>query len=64
MIKQTHASQSGFDPDRLHRIDDMMDRYVAEGKTAGMVTLLSRNGEIAHFLAQGYMDIAAKTPKP
>ena len=62
MIKQTEASQSGFDPDRLHRIDDMMDRYVAEGKTAGMVTLLSRNGDITHFSAHGYMDIAAQTP--
>lgn len=62
MNKQADLSRSGFDPGRLHRIDDMMDRYVAEGKTAGMVTLLSHNGEIAHLASHGYMDIAAQTP--
>jgi CubicO group peptidase (beta-lactamase class C family) len=58
----TDPSLSGFDPDRLHRINELMDRYVAEGKTAGMLTLVSRRGEIAHLATNGYMDIAAQTP--
>ena len=39
-----------------------MARYVAEGKSAGMLTLVSRRGKIAHLATNGYMDIAAQTP--
>jgi len=58
----TDPSQAGIDPDRLHRINGMMDRYVAEGKTAGMLTLVSHKGAIVHLATNGYMDIAAQTP--
>ena len=62
IIQQTDPSRLGLDPDRLHRIDDMMERYVTEGKTAGLLTLVSRNGENAHLASHGYMDLAAQTP--
>jgi CubicO group peptidase (beta-lactamase class C family) len=62
MISQTDPSRLGLDPDRLRRINEMMERYVAEAKTAGMLTLVSRNGEIAHLASHGYMDLTAQTP--
>ena len=62
IIQQTDPSRLGLDSDRLRRIDDMMERYVTEGKTAGLLTLVSRNGENAHLASHGYMDLAAQTP--
>jgi len=40
----------------------MMSNYIAAGKSAGMSTLLSRYGEVAHFSCQGHADIASATP--
>ena len=62
MIQQCNPRQLGFDPARLNRINEMMDRYVATGKSAGMLSLVSRKGEIAHLATNGYMDMAAQTP--
>ncbi len=62
MNKPTDPAQLGFDPDRLQRINAMMARYVDESKTAGMLTLVSRKGKIAHLATNGYMDITAQTP--
>jgi len=39
-----------------------MASYVASGKTAGMLTLVSRRGEIEHLGCHGYADIASGTP--
>jgi len=38
----------------------MMETYVAEGKTAGMLTLVSHKGKIIHFASHGYSDIETK----
>lgn len=35
---------------------------MATGKSAGMVSLVSRKGKIVHLSTNGYMDIAAQTP--
>lgn len=40
MIKRSDSSKLGFHPDRLNRINEMMQRYFEEGKTAGMLTLV------------------------
>ncbi len=39
----------------------MMANYIAAGKSAGMSTLVSRHGEVAHFSCQGHADIASAT---
>ena len=62
MIQQCDPQELGFDPVRLSRINEMMDRYVATGRSAGMLSLVSRKGKIAHLATNGYMDIAAQTP--
>ena len=36
----------GFDPQRLSRLDAYMARVVADGRVAGMVTLLARHGQV------------------
>ena len=59
MVKQV---QAGFSERGLQGIDAMMQDYVSSGKSAGMLSLLSRNGEIAYLSGRGYSDIASKTP--
>jgi hypothetical protein len=52
----------GFSSARLQRIDDSMCRLVTEEKIAGAVTLVARQGKVAHFEANGLMDVEARRP--
>jgi CubicO group peptidase (beta-lactamase class C family) len=61
-MTKSDSTQLEFEPGKLQRINEMMARYVAEGKTAGMLTLVSRNGKIVHLETSGFMNIAAQTP--
>src|SRR5204862_5167049 len=48
--------------ERLQRINELVQRYIESGQISGAVTMVSRKGRVAHFEAQGLMDIDAKTP--
>lgn len=52
----------GFDSARLKKLDDYMAGVVAEGRVAGMTTLLARHGKIIHSKVYGQADLAKKTP--
>ncbi len=52
----------GLSPARLRRLDAVMQRYVDEGKLAGIITLLARHGEVAHCECFGQADIEDQTP--
>lgn len=52
----------GLLPDRLARIRPVMQRYVDEGKYAGIVSLIARKGKVAYFEQVGLMNIAQKKP--
>lgn len=43
----------GFDAGRLDRITQSMQRYVDEGKLAGVVTMVARHGKVVYFDAVG-----------
>jgi CubicO group peptidase (beta-lactamase class C family) len=43
----------GFDTARLKRLDDAMAKVVADGRVAGMTTLLARHGKIVEFKTYG-----------
>jgi CubicO group peptidase (beta-lactamase class C family) len=47
---------------RLQRVNELVDRYIASGDITGAVTLVARNGRIVHLQAQGFMDAASKKP--
>ena len=53
----TSPEEVGFSSDRLGRINEMMQGYVDEGKLAGAVTMLAREGEVFHFEPYGLADI-------
>ena len=52
----------GLSTDRLKRISEAVQRHIAAGNVAGAVTLVARRGKIAHFEAQGVMDVETKKP--
>src|SRR5215470_15348376 len=52
----------GISSQRLQRVHDLMQRQIDAGNIAGSVTLIARNGRIAHLEAQGLMDIETRKP--
>ena len=52
----------GFSPERLKRVDALMERYVSEKKMAGMTIAIARDGKVAYLRSAGMADIAAKRP--
>lgn len=56
------AEDVGLDSSRLADIPNFMRSYVDQGKLAGVSTLVSRHGRIAHFETIGHRDREAATP--
>ena len=56
------ADDVGISSQRLQRIHELMQRHIDAGNFSGAVTLVARNGRIAHLEAQGLMDIETKKP--
>jgi CubicO group peptidase (beta-lactamase class C family) len=52
----------GLSTGRLQRIGELVERHIARGSFSGAVTLVARNGRIAHHEAFGLMDLEAKKP--
>jgi CubicO group peptidase (beta-lactamase class C family) len=52
----------GLSSDRLKRVAELVQRHIAAGSFSGAVTLVARNGRIAHHEAYGMMDLEAKKP--
>jgi CubicO group peptidase (beta-lactamase class C family) len=56
------AEDVGLSTERLKRVSEAVDRHIKAGNVAGAVTLVARRGRIAHFDAQGVMDVDTKKP--
>jgi CubicO group peptidase (beta-lactamase class C family) len=52
----------GLSSERLKRVSELVQRHITAGNFSGAVTLVARNGRIAHHEAHGLMDIDAKKP--
>ena len=52
-LVEAPGAEAGMSDERLARIAGMSQRYVDEGKLAGVVTLVARDGKIVHFEAVG-----------
>ena len=53
---------AGLSRERLERLDDHFHAYVDAGEIAGVVTYISRHGEIVHQDAYGMADIGVNRP--
>jgi CubicO group peptidase (beta-lactamase class C family) len=61
-VQTAKPEQTGFSSERLARIHDMVQRHIDAQDISGAVTLVARNGKVAHFEAHGLMDVDAKKP--
>jgi CubicO group peptidase (beta-lactamase class C family) len=60
--RREHAiSSGGFSKVRLHRVHDVMSGYVERGEVPGLVTLVSRRGEV-HVDVFGVKAVRGKEP--
>ncbi len=57
-----HYKNTGLCPQRLGRVSDWMKLQVSSGKLAGLITVIARRGQIAHFEVAGKADIARDKP--
>lgn len=60
--KAANPEETGMSAARLKRVHAVLQRYIDNGEIAGAISLVARNGRIAHFEAQGLSDLATKTP--
>jgi CubicO group peptidase (beta-lactamase class C family) len=58
----TKAEDVGISTERLQRIHNLIQTHIDAKDFSGAVTLVARNGRIAHLEAQGLMDIETKKP--
>jgi len=56
-MNTTKPEKLGFSSQRLARIHTVMQRYVDEGKLAGIVTLVARRNQVVHFEKCGMAEI-------
>src|SRR5688572_18058091 len=52
----------GLSADRLTRITALIKRHIDARNISGGVTLVARNGRVAHFEAQGLMHVETSRP--
>ena len=61
-MNNTVIENAGFSPARLTRIDSLMQRYMDDGKIAGVIATVARRGQTAYLEKFGMMDIEAHKP--
>ena len=58
----TKPEDVGLSTARLARVTQLMQRHIDARTFSGAVTLVARHGRIAHFEAQGLMDLESRKP--
>ena len=56
VLNNGNATAEGISPERLERIDKMLENAIAEGQIPGAVALIARNGTIVYHKAFGMSD--------
>jgi CubicO group peptidase (beta-lactamase class C family) len=62
VITQSSASAAGMLPERLQRIDTVINSFVKNKWTNGAVALIVHDGRIAYYKSFGYDDVEQKKP--
>ena len=61
-LERSKPEEQGVSSERLQRLSKLSKQYVDEGRVAGIVNLVLRNGEIIHYEATG--NRGADDPSP
>lgn len=62
VLRAADPAALGFDPQRLQRLDAMIQREIDAGKLAGAVAIVKRDGQDAVLKAYGHLDIENRIP--
>lgn len=54
--------KEGLSSERLERLHKVFDQMASDGKRAGAITLIVRNGKVVDWKAYGYRDVAHRLP--
>ncbi|HUS05853.1 MAG TPA: serine hydrolase domain-containing protein [Bryobacteraceae bacterium] len=54
--------KEGLSAERLERLHQRFEEMVRDGKKAGAITMIVRNGRVADWKAYGYRDVAQRLP--
>jgi CubicO group peptidase (beta-lactamase class C family) len=61
-LPSASPSDVGLSAEKLAILDKSMQAYIDKGKIAGILTLVARNGRVAHVGQHGMLDIENKKP--
>tara|TARA_Y100000588_G_scaffold347892_1_gene397044 strand:+ start:607 stop:1905 length:1299 start_codon:yes stop_codon:yes gene_type:complete len=61
-LRFVDPEEVGFSPEQLNKIESYFQGRVDRGEIAGIVTLVAREGKIAHLSAIGYQDAEQRIP--
>jgi CubicO group peptidase (beta-lactamase class C family) len=61
-LPTTSPKSAGFDPVRLEVLHATTKRFVDEGRHAGIITLIARDGKIVDFQTYGWRDVEKQLP--
>ena len=61
-LPTSKPEREGMSSDRLERVQAMQDRYTSEGKIAGTLTAVVRNGKVVHASASGQKSATDERP--
>jgi CubicO group peptidase (beta-lactamase class C family) len=61
-LPRAKPEEVGVLTERLHRVDEVIQRHIDSRHIAGAVTLVARKGRVIHFEAQGVKDLESKAP--
>jgi CubicO group peptidase (beta-lactamase class C family) len=61
-VPAAKPEEVGLSSERLKRIHDAVRRQIDAQNICGAVTIVARRGRVAHFEAQGLMDLESKKP--
>ncbi|HEY6169111.1 MAG TPA: serine hydrolase domain-containing protein [Verrucomicrobiae bacterium] len=61
-LPTTSPRSAGFDPARLEVLHATTKRFVDEGRHAGIITLLARDGKLVDFQTYGFRDVEKRLP--
>ena len=62
VVPSSKPEDVGLSSERLQRVGQVIQRYMDTKDLAGAVSVVARRGKVAHFEAQGMMDVEHKTP--
>ena len=58
----TNPAKQGFSPERLKRVDALLQGFIDKGLAPNAVAMVARNGEVVLHKAYGYSNLEKKTP--